>query len=177
MTLRDSNIIACEAYTTAAIDDFYQWLFNSNEARQFNTVCIDSVTQQCEIVLREALGKRKDGRQAYGDLEKKMGEHIERLFFMPQMHTYLICKQGVSEENGIKVRVPYFPGQALSVKIPHLYDEILHLDLATIQGVGQNILSFRCQPSFDVRARDRSGRLAEFEQPDLTYIFNKALGG
>jgi hypothetical protein len=174
--MRGSNVPTCEAYTPEAIDDFYRWLGSSAEANNVDTVCVDSLSQQAEIILTQELGRNKDGRKAYGEMSRRIMEHLNRLYFTRNKHTYLICKQGTVEEGGSQKRRPYFPGQDLSVKIPHLFDEILHLDKANMPGVG-SVVAFRCLGSYDITARDRSGKLAEFEKPDLTHIFNKILQG
>lgn len=176
LSMRGSQVTTCQAFTVADIDNFYNWLWGSREADNFDTVCVDSVTQQAEIILTEQLKKNKDGRKAYGEMSRIMMGYMNGLYYTRNKHTYLICKQGYVEESGIKVRMPYFPGQDLLIKVPHLYDEILQLDQHTVPGVGA-VNAFRCLPSYDARARDRSGRLSEFEEPDLTKLFNKILQG
>jgi hypothetical protein len=153
--------------------EFFDWFFRSNESKSFDTLAIDSLTQVCEIVLRYELGKNSHGLKGYGEMSRFIMETIcEPLYYMPNKHLYLICKQEVANENGQAVKVPFFPGQDLKVKIPHLFDEILHLDEYNIPGVGKQV-AFRCKPSFDTKARDRSGMLNEFEPPNLGNIFTK----
>jgi hypothetical protein len=96
------------------------------------------------------------------------------LFFLPQKHAYLIAKQGESEEAGVKRKRPFFPGQDLNVKVPHLYDEILHVAMVQIPNVG-DVKAIRTQETFDIMARDRSGRLNPLEPPDLTALFAKCM--
>lgn len=176
LSLRNSAIVACEAYTPEAIDDFYRWLFTSKEAVNFDTVCVDSISQQAEIILDQELKRNKDGRKAYGEMSRRMMEHLNGLYYSRGKHTYLICKQTTEEIGNVNQRKPYFPGKDLGVKVPHLYDEILHLDTHNIPGHGA-IKAFRCAKSYDTVARDRSGRLAEFEQADLNNLFNKVMQG
>lgn len=170
LSMRNSNIPAWPAFTPRAIDEFFDWLFGSNEPAQFDTIVIDSVSQMCETILTEELGKNRDGRKAYGELSRRIMKHMNGLYYFPRKHTYLICKQ--SNENG-RVR-PFFPGQDLNVKIPHLYDEILHCAIANIPNVGTN-KAFRTRDELDVMARDRSGRLDQFEQCNLAALFAKAM--
>lgn len=177
LSLRGSNVAAIEAYTPEAIKDFYDWLGSSAEARQFHTVGVDSLTQQCQIILQSEMPKHKDPRKAYGVMFDTMMKYINQLYFTKEKHTYLICKQTVTDEGGINVRLPAFPGNAISTEIRHLFDEILHLDLNNVPGQTGAVLSFRCHASYDCHARDRSGRLAEFEPPNLTQLFNKILQG
>lgn len=180
LSMRNSTIPAIDCFTPERIDEFFQWLFGSREASNFDTIAIDSISQMAEIYLdRELTGKSKggnkvDGRAAYGNMSRKVMEHLNGLFFMQAKHTYLICKLGYREVEGANMRVPYFPGQELPVKVPHLYDVILNLDIHSIPSVGTH-KAFRCAASYDTVARDRSGNLAEFEPCDLTALFNKVM--
>lgn len=175
LSMRTSNIPAWEAYDDNKIDEFLKWLHESKEASQFDTVCFDSVSQMAEIYLIKEVNRNKDGRKAYGELSRTMMEILTKLYYMPNKHIYLICKQTHSEEGGINKRKPYFPGQDLNVKVPHLFDEILHIGLTQVPGIVQPTRAIRTVETFDITARDRSGKLAELEPPDLGHIFNKIM--
>lgn len=175
LSMRSSNIACYDAYTPARIDDFMRWLTSSAEASQFDTVGIDSVSQLAEVYLAEELTKNKDGRKAYGEMSRRVMAHLTALYFMPQKHVYLIAKQSMTEENGIPKRRPYFPGQDLNVKVPHLFDLVMHLGLHMVPGVVGEQKALRTSEAFDIMARDRSGKLAPFEPCDLAAIFAKCM--
>lgn len=169
------NVPAHEAYGIKEISEFFAWWFSSREVDNFDTLCIDSVSQMAEIVLTVELSRNKDGRKAYGEMSRTIMEYMNKLYFQKQKHLYLICKQTRIEENGGLKRRPYFPGQDLNVKIPHLFDLIMHLGMHNIPGVVGAQKAFCCNEQFDLLARDRSGQLNAFEPPNLTDIFNKAM--
>lgn len=174
LSMRDAtNIPAFEAETPAKIDDFFNWFFGSKEATNFDTLCIDSISQLAEVYLTQELKRNKDGRKAYGDLSRKVMEIANALYYLPNKHVYLIAKMGTYDENGTSIRKPYFPGQDLNIKIPHLFDEVIYIDKMQIPGVAQPTLAFRTQSTYGIHARDRSGRLAEFEPPHLGQLFQK----
>lgn len=175
LSMRNSTIPAWEAYTAEKIDEFFKWLFESKEASKFDTVAIDSISQLAEIFIIQELKRNKDGRKAYGEMSRRVMEILNNLYYMPQKHVVLIAKQTTVEENGTQKRRPFFPGQDLNVKVPHMYDEILHVGLAVIPGQAKPVTAIRCKESFDVMARDRSGMLNEYEPPDLNYLFNKCM--
>lgn len=174
LSMKSSNIPTFQAITTAQIDEFFTWIFNSAEAKNFDTVGVDSISQAAEIVLGERLKANKDPRKAYGEMSQKVMEWANGLYFMQGKHTYLIAKQAVVEEGAGMRKKPYFPGQDLNVKIPHLYDEILHLGKALIPGHGEAI-AIRTKETFDIMARDRSGKCNELEPPNLTALFQKIM--
>lgn len=170
LSMRGSNVPTFGAFTAAGIEEFFAWFCSSNEAKNFDTVGIDSGSQLAEIILEDERPKHRDGRKLYGALSLRAMKYFEALYFMPQKHIYIICKE--TNDNGIKR--PYFPGQNLNVLVPHRYDEILHCAFANIPNVG-TVKAFRTREAIDVMARDRSGRLNEFEQCNLAALFTKAM--
>ena len=176
LSLRDSDLPTWEAYTPAAIDEFFAWAFGSNEVHNFDTIAVDSISQSAEIYLSEALVKHKHGLKAYGDMAEKVMTHVTRLYYMQRKHVYIVAKQSISQEGGgLAVKRPYFPGNELNVKVPHLYDEILHVGLMQVPGVAGQVRAIRTMATLDVTARDRSGRLAECEPCDLAALFAKCM--
>jgi len=186
LSLRDWDGPVWEAHNVPAIDDFFQWLNNSNEAKNFDTVCVDSASQMAEIYLAAELTTHKHGMKAYGEMSKSVMQHLGSssspmgrptgLYYMQEKHVYLIAKQQLTDEGGgfFKKR-PYFPGRELNIKVPHLYDEILHAGVTQIPGVVGEQRAFRTLESLDATARDRSGRLDPFEPCDLAKLINKCM--
>jgi hypothetical protein len=185
LSMRGSTVPAFEAFDVKAIDEFFKWLFGSTEPKKFDTICVDSTSQMAEINLLEAEGKSKDGRAVYGIMSKAVMKHINKLFFMENKHIFLIAKEGTIEETvwnftgpipqkmTVMKKVPYFPGRELGVKIPHLYDEVLYMAQGVVPGQVGEMKYIRTNGSSDVSARDRSGKLDNYEPQDLNYIFNK----
>jgi hypothetical protein len=179
LSMRDAhNIPAWEGYTPAKCAEFFEWLRKSNEAKNFDTVCVDSFTQYAEIELREALSKNSHGLKAYGAMAEKVMDIANLLFFMPQKHVYLNCKQTIVDEGGAMKRRPYFPGQELNVKVPHLFDAILHISKTFVPGIAQPTLAIRTAGTIDIMARIRTHKpdmFNELEPPNLTALIAKAM--
>lgn len=188
LSMRGSQLPTFEAYTEPRIQEFFDWFTKSAEAKAFDTLAIDSGSQLAEIVLANELVRNKDGRKAYGELSTTVMQWFDGLYFMPQKHIILVCKE-MSAEVGKQViqqggqfivemsyqAQPFFPGKDLNIKVPHRYDEIIHCGMATIPGQHQPVTALRTKATSEILARDRSGRLAELEPPDLTALFNKAM--
>lgn len=174
LSMRGSQVPTFQAHTSEAIDEFFKWFWNSSEVKNFDTIGVDSVSQMCDIFLQKANKKNKHGLAAYGDMADDTMEILRPLFFMKEKHCYLISKQTVIRDNGIDVKYPYFPGKQLPTEVPHLFDMILHLGIHNVPSMGQ-VQSFQCRQSIDTLARDRSGKLNEFEPPDFGQIVRKAM--
>lgn len=180
LSMKGSQVPTWQAFTSDRIDEFFKWLFHSNESKNFDTICIDSVSHLCEVYLIEILngkskaGNKVHGQAAYGEMAKCVMDNLRPLYYMQNKHTYLIAKE---ETTQVGLRRPYFPGRYLPVELPHMYDAILRLAIhnVPIPSVGTS-LAFRCNGSFDEVARNRTGNLAEFEPPNFHQLIQKALG-
>lgn len=180
LTLRNWDGIVVEGTTIEQINDFFAWAAGSTEINNFDTICVDSASEMAEVYLRHYLsgtskaGNKVNGMAAYGDMAKDTMKNLFFLNGMKEKHVYLIAKQLLSpEDEGTKKR-PYFPGKQLNTEVPHLFDLIMELGQHTIPGHGQQH-AFRTRDSFASLARDRSGKLDEYEPPNLDYVFKKCM--
>ncbi len=172
--MRNSTVPTFQAHTPKLIDEFFEWLFNSTETKNFDTVAIDSVSQMATIYLEQAEKTNKHGLAAYGDMADSVMKHLNKLYYLPQKHTYLIAKQEVVTVMNSSFVRPSFEGKYLNKEVPSLFDEILYLNIHSIPNVGQ-VRAFRCQQSIDTIARDRTGLLNEFEPPHFGDLVKKAM--
>jgi|SRR5665213_1572546 len=171
LSMRGSTVPTFAAFDQKSINSFFEWFFKSNETKNFDTLAVDSTTQIAEINLKEAERTNKHGLAAYGEMARETLKHLETLYYMAEKHTYLIAKQDITNDGSKR---PYYPGKELPTKMPHMYDQILHLDIHNVPGMGQ-VRSFQCAQSFDIIARDRTGMLAQFEEPDFGKIVSKVM--
>lgn len=186
LSMRGSKVPAFEAFTRGAIKDFFDWFTNSNDRRNYDTLAIDSLTNIAEIILADENIKQAHGLKAYGNMAEAVMEYCNILNYMEAKHIVLICKQGLVE-NGrtsmlqdgkivtepVMQKKPIFPGKDLNTRIPHMFDEILYMGIANIQG--KQVTALRTREIPEVFARDRSGMLAELEFPNLADVFRKCM--
>lgn len=168
LSMRGSNIPTWVAPTKDKMDEFFKWFEYSAEAKNFDTLGIDSTSEMCNIALRES--KAKHGLAQHGDMAEYVYPILRRMYFMPQKHMYLIAKEEFTEG----VKRPSYPGKFMPKEMPHLFDCILRLAKTNIPNVGEH-LAFQCNGSFDVVARNRTGTLDTFEPPDFGAIVRKAM--
>lgn len=162
------------------VDDLtaaYNWIITSPDAQQFQTVCIDSLSEIGEVVLNNAKRQVKDPRQAYGELIEKMETTIRLFRDLPGKHVYMSAKMEPSKDDmtGVIKYGPSMPGSKLGQKLPYFFDEVFRLGVnKDAQGISYRFL--QTQPDIQFEAKDRSGSLAAMEQPNLTHLFNTILG-
>lgn len=174
-SMRKSNIPTWEADTPAKIEEFLKWVHGSAETQNYDTFCLDSISEIAEVFLRQELARNSHGMKAYGAMATRVMKIVRDLFYMPNKHVYLIAKQGFRDESFVNTAIPGFPGKELEKEIPHLFDEIFYINKQMVPGQPREVLAIRTQPISGIMARDRSGNLDELEPPNLTAIFNKCM--
>lgn len=176
LALSQFNLPFVEIKTLDQLRDCYNWARSSTEARQFQTLCLDSLSEIAEVVLTTAKKGVKDPRQAYGSLIEQMTDIIRGFRDLPGFHVYMSAKQEMTknEVTGVVMANPSMPGSKLGQQLPYFFDEVFQLD---IEGTGANSYRYlRTQPDFMNEAKDRSGRLAPVEEPHLGKIIAKISG-
>ena len=177
LSLRNMQIPMVKVTTVDDLRDVYAWCERSAEAKQFQTICIDSLSEIGEVVLNNAKRQVKDPRQAYGELIEKMESTIRLFRDLPGRNVYMSAKMEPTKDEltGVVKYGPAMPGSKLASKLPYFFDEVFRLGInKTPQGESYRFL--QTQPDLQYEAKDRSGVLAAVEQPNLTYIFSKILG-
>lgn len=169
LSMRTSNVPTWVAPTKARIDEFFKWFELSAEAKNYDTLAIDSTSQMCNIALDES--NSKHGLAQYGDMADYVYPYLKRLYYMREKHMYLIAKEELTSDGK---RRPSFPGKFMPAEVPHLYDCILRLAITPVPNIGET-LAFRCNGTIDIVARNRTGTLADFEPPDFTALVNKVM--
>lgn len=165
--------------TIASIEDLnevYAWLLDSDEAKGYKTICLDSVSEIAEQVLATEKNAVKDGRKAYGEMQDRMSRLLRAFRDLPGRNVYFSAKmEKMQNEDGMILYQPSLPGKTLSQGIGYFFDEVFAL--VNVKDEDGNLL--RClQTSSDTayEAKDRSGKLSFYEAPDLSAIFQK-IGG
>jgi phage nucleotide-binding protein len=176
LSIQGADVPFIEINSMATLMEAYTWLMESDEAKQFESVALDSISEIGEVVLAEELKKNKDGRAAYGELNTVMASMIRAFRDLPNKHVYFTAKCDKSQdETGRMLYAPSMPGKSLSMQIPYFFDLLLALRVEKdAEGVAQRALM--CDSDGIWQAKDRSGKLGAWEAPDLGAIINK-IGG
>lgn len=170
------NMPVIEIQNVQDLTDAYQWCATSHEAGNYQTVCLDSLSEIAEVVLNNAKRQVKDPRQAYGELISQM-ENLIRLFRdLPYKNVYMAAKMEPTKDEltGVVKYGPSMPGSKLGSKLPYFFDEVFRLGTNKDQQ-GQSFRFLQTQPDIQFEAKDRSGTLAPMEFPFLGQVFNKIM--
>jgi phage nucleotide-binding protein len=176
LSIKDApNLDAIEVKEASEIEQIAELL--ENKTLDYDTVCLDSVTEMAEILLSQEKAKSKDPRRAYGEVIEVMIKTMRRFRDLP-MHVVFIAKQSRErdESSGMFHYQPMMVGAKLPTQIPYFFDEVLVLRTFDDENEkGETVTSRWLQTKIGQNyiAKDRSGKLDELESPDLAIIINK----
>lgn len=177
LSIAGSGIPYVEVNSVDALNEAYRWLTESQEAAQFESVALDSISEIAEVVLASEKATAKDPRQAYGALQDVMGAVIRSFRDLPGKHVYFTAKLEKSQdEMGRILYSPSMPGAKLGQQLPYFFDLVLPLRVEK-DAEGNTVRSLQCQSDGLWTAKDRSGRLDAWEPADLGHVIRKIQGG
>ena len=173
LSIQDAELPYIEITTMAELQEAYKWLAESQEAAQFESVAIDSISEIAEVALNYEKKVNKDPRAAYGAMQEQMADIIRAFRDLPAKHVYMSAKlEKTQDEMGRILYAPSMPGNKTGQSLPYFFDEVLALRVEKdAEGATQRALM--CDSDGLWLAKDRSGKLDAWEAPDLTVIINK----
>ncbi len=176
LSIQDADLPYIEISDMATLREAYSWLAQSAEAREFQSVALDSISEIAEVVLNAEKKATKDPRQAYGAMQEQMADIIRAFRDLPGRHVYMSAKlEKTQDEMGRVLYAPSMPGNKTGQMLPYMVDEVLALRVEK-DGEGNTQRALMCDSDGLWLAKDRSGKLAAWESPDLGAIIAK-IGG
>lgn len=174
LSLNGATLPSIVCRTFKEIEESILWATSSKEADKFDTICVDSMSQISTNYLKHFKKVFTDPRKAYGEMGDRVKEILDKLKACDK-NVYMTAKLGVREVDGEKKNTAAFEGQEL-IKLPHEIDVVLYCHKAKAQD-GNEYLMFLTKETSSTIARDRSGRLAEYEPAgNINYIIEKVKG-
>lgn len=176
LSLRGHDIPVIEVSSIADVHEAYQFISESSDAKHFEWVCLDSISEIAEQVLAHEKKINKDQRAAYGELTVQMTELIRAFRDLPGRNVYMSAKlERVKDDmTGAMLYGPAMPGAKLGQSLPYFFDEFFVMRVEK-DDAGNLTRALQTQPDFQYTAKDRSGALEMFEPPHLGQIAKKIL--
>lgn len=173
LSLRKENLPAIIIKTMDDLYEAYDWLTGSAEAKAYETVCLDSISEIAEAILAAEKELNADPRKAYLNMQERTEKLIKAFRDLPDYNVYFSCKmERISTDTGAVLYAPSFPGRNLAQNVSYLFDEVFAMVAFTDE---KNNTSRWLQTGTDAKymCKDRSGALDMYVEPNLTAIFNK----
>ncbi len=174
LSLRDQSIPVIEVNSVGDVSEAYKFITESAEAKAFDWVCIDSLSEIGEVCLAAEKLANKDARAAYGELQTQMAGLIRAFRDIPHRNVFMTAKQERKEDqvSGAQLYFPSLPGAKLGQGVSYFFDEVFALRVEK-DAEGNVVRMLQTGRDFSYEAKDRSGKLAMYEPCDLAAIAAK----
>lgn len=177
LSIAGAEVPYIEITSMADLMEAYQWLTESAEAGQFQSVALDSISEIAEVVLAEELKRNKDGRAAYGELNTVMQGMIRAFRDLPGRHVYFTAKcEKAQDEQGRMLYSPSMPGKSLTQGIAYYFDLVMALRVERDADGATHRMLMTDSDGLWLAKNRAAGRLEMWEAPDLGAIIAK-IGG
>ena len=175
LSISDKEIPFLDISDMEALREAYKWLAESDDAKQFNSVAIDSISEIAEVCLSTEKAIQKDPRAAYGEMQTTMAEIIRLFRDLPKNILMTAKLEKSQDEMGRMLYSPSMPGNKTGQSLPYYFDIVAALRVEKdAEGVIQRAMMLESDGLW--QAKDRSGKLSSWEAPDLGAIIKK-IGG
>ena len=173
LSLRGFDVDVAEVATVDDLREVHNMLAKGGHG--YDWVAVDSLSEIAELVLAAEKAKTPDPRKAYGTLVDQMMA-VCRAFRELPINVYMSAKaeRFKDESTSRLISALSMPGAKLGQQIPYLFDEVLRLVVGKDEeGNVVRALQTSAEPNAD--AKDRSGKLDHYEQPDLGAVYAKIM--
>ena len=176
LSLRGLDVDYVEVHSIEEIGEAFLMIAEP-ETCQYETVCLDSVSDVAECMLAELKPQFTDKRQAYGEMADKMLKLLRALRNLSHINVIVTAKaRHIVSDIGVSSFVPSCPGQVLPEAIPYIFDLMMPIKIGKLED-GSTYRFLQTQPSLKWAAKDRSGLLDPVEEPNLAKLFYKIQTG
>jgi phage nucleotide-binding protein len=176
LSIQDADLPFIEISDMETLREAYTWLTQADEAKGFQSVALDSISEIAEVVLNAEKKATKDPRQAYGAMQEQMADIIRAFRDLPGRHVYMSAKlEKTQDEMGRVLYAPSMPGNKTGQALPYFFDEVLALRVEK-DSENNTQRALMCDSDGLWLAKDRSGKLDAWEAPDLGAVIAK-IGG
>ncbi len=177
LSIQGSNIPFIEVGNMQDLTEAYEWLQHSEDAKRFDSVVIDSISEIAEVVLIHEKKTNKDGRAAYGEMGTHMTALIRDFRDLAGRNVLMTAKlEQAKDEMGRMLYSPSMPGAKMSQALPYFFDLVLALRVEK-DAEGNTQRALMCESDGLWAAKHRIRGLNAWEAPDMNEIIRKAGGG
>lgn len=181
LSLKDSDIPVIMIEDHTDLKKAIKYIKNNSSAKQFKTVVIDSLSDIAESILdyfrENPVDNNTHPQAAYGSLVNELLPLIKDLRDIQDKHVYAIAKATREKDQytGIVTWAPSMPGRVLGPNLPYLFDFVFPMRIGETKE-GKKFRYLQTVADLQYSAKECSGNLKPIEKPDLTALFDKALG-
>lgn len=173
LSLQHEDLPYIEIKSMSDLMEAYEWATTSAEAKDYQSIALDSISEIAEVCLNYEKKQTKDPRQAYGAMQEQMADIIRGFRDIDGKNIYFSAKcEKSQDQEGSILYSPSMPGNKTGQSLPYFFDEVLALRVEK-DAEGNTQRALMCDSDGLWQAKDRSGRLDPWEAPDLGDLIKK----
>ena len=152
---------------------------NPEWAKAYKWIFVDSLTEVASMAsdaMQKKYGEAKDTLKMWGEYSDTMKRIIKSIRDLTSYNVVFTALETL-ELDDVKRRIiaPDMPGKKLKVRLPSMFDEVFYMaEAMDVNGVAKRVFHTSAMSGYP--AKDRSGKLAAIEEPNLAEIKAKILG-
>lgn len=171
----DNGALIPKEKRISRVGEVYKFLLTPEAQAKYKWVFIDSITeigQNLVEQLNTEHPERKDALVMWGEYAKKMRSLIKSFRDLPGYHVVMTCLSSWDKDASGKYRFGLDLNGKIASQVPQYMDLVCFL-----QTDADGVRTLHTQKTETILAKDRSGKLAPREVPDLQLIADKIRGG
>lgn len=167
-----------DIFTITSLADIRESFKELKNGHKYKTAALDSITEMQKIMMEDIIKTNPNIARSYGD-QPSMSDYGRaselmrrtlRAFRDLDMHIIFtaLAKDNKDEQDGSIVRIPHLPGEKLPYEIAGYMDVCGYMIAKTNKESGDIERQVIVQPHAKVIAKDRSGKLGNVIEPDIS---------
>ena len=165
MSLKSKDIPFVEITSIQSLRETFVWLTKSKEGEQYQTICIDSISEVCDLAFNDCKQRiGNDPVKLYPELRSTVQPLLAAFKSLPR-HFIATAHETTKQLGDDQLTVPSVIGNKLADYLPYVFDVVLHY---TLDGDNERIVYTNADRGSV--AKDRTGLLTA-EITDITDKF------
>lgn len=178
LCIDDKSFDVFELKSWGQVRGVYANILHNPAFAKYDNIVIDSLTELSGLLVThlESLPDYKPANMTlkmWGEYAKQMTSVIKAYRDLDKTVVFTALVEDVLDD-GALVKKPLIKGSAVTKMLPSYFDELFYLSIETTAEGKRRVVNTDGTSSF--LAKDRSGKLAEQENANLTDIINKIKG-
>jgi len=157
------------------LGEVYKFVCEEAQRKKYKWLFLDSLTEISQNLvesLQEVYPDKKDGLNLWGDYNKKMMSLIKTFRDLPYYNVVMTALEKIEKDENARRYMTIDVNGKINNRLPGLFDEVFWMHMIELEDKTskRQLLTGTHE---NIAAKDRSGKLAEIEPPNLQSIVDK----
>lgn len=175
LTKDDNGNVVPEEQRLFRVQEFYKYLLTPEAQEKYDWVMLDSATEISECIVKYYKSQNlKNTQDMWGRISEDTIGLIKSFRDLPNYNVIITCLAVDKQDDLNRIYKAFDIKGSTSSKFPQFFDEVFYLGVE-INSEGSKIRRLLTSSTDKIIAKDRSKKLNQFEEPNLTTIYNKII--